>query len=101
MYWSFKELKSRLQHKLNYLCVILTKSRIINNIDYFKYDSLNFYKLKDFINFLKLINKGKVKVTFKLSYYQKQDRYGEFYDKGTSFDLSYESLDELFERLDV
>ena len=101
MYWSFQELKSRLEHKLKYLAIIYVRRYRKNGREYFKYEEPIFYKLTNFEQFLNLIKVGKIKITFKLSYYHSGDRYGQFLDKGTSFDIGYDYISELFEKIEV
>lgn len=101
MSWSFFELEKRLRNKLSYLCIIPAKKTIIHNDIYFKYFDPIFYELKDFKSFLSLIDIGIIKVTFKLSYYHSGERYGQFYDKGTSFDIQYQYIEKLFNKIDL
>lgn len=101
MSWSFEELKRRLENKLSYLCVIPVKKYPKNGKIYFKYMEPKFYKLKDFDAFLALVTAGKIKVTFKLSYYHEGEKFGQLYDKGTSFDLDFNCINELFDEISV
>lgn len=99
MSWSFKQLKSRLEHKLSYLAFIPTKKWNLNEKIYFKYLDIYFYQLRDFNIFLKLVEQGIITVTFKLGYYKSGEHYGEIYDHGTSFEIRSSNLDLLFERV--
>lgn len=97
MSWSFEQLKSRLEHKLSYLAFILAKKCKLHGQDYFKYLSISFYRLRSFETFLKLLETGIISVSFKLGYFKSGEHYGEIYDHGTSFDISKEDLEKLFE----
>ena len=99
MSWSFKELKSRLEHKLSYMALVTFKKSSVNGNVYFKYEEIVIYKLRDFSTFLKMIEKGKIVVTFKLYQYHEQEKYGQMHDKGTSFDIKKEYIHELFEEI--
>ena len=101
MSWSFIELKRRLETKLSYLCIVPVKKKTVMGNDYFKYCDATFYELKNFECFLDLIKKGKIKVTFKLSYYHTGEKYGQLYDKGTTFDMNFDYVNELFSIVDV
>ena len=101
MSWSFKELQLRLESKLSYLAIVLYKSCKVKENNYFKYEMPTFYVLKDFKTFLHLIEIGVIKVTFKLSYYKSGEKYGEILDKGTSFDVNYEDINLLFNKIEV
>lgn len=96
MSWSFKELKSRLFHKLKYLALVHVRKSVLDDKDYFKYEDITFYELKDFEFFLKLIERGVVFVTFKLSHFNSGERIGEFHDRGSSFCIFEKDLPKLF-----
>lgn len=101
MSWTFKELESRLNHKLKYLAIIPVIKNKLNGKEYFKYRNPSFYRLKNFNTFINLIEEGKIVVTFKLSYYHSGKRYGKFLDRGTNFDIPYNYIADLFEKLEV
>lgn len=60
--WSFDILKERLKLKLLYLAVIRASSCIISGKGYYYYDKINFYKMKDFETFLRLIENGIIEI---------------------------------------
>lgn len=94
--WSFDLLKEKLLRKLKYLAFIEAESKFISGIEYFKYTDLNIYQLRDFNTFLELIEKGIIKVTFKIGVIKTGDRKGEINDHGTSFSISKENLSRLY-----
>ena len=49
-------LKEKLERKLNKIAIIYAEKTIINGKLYFKYNTIKYYKLKSFNNFLELIN---------------------------------------------
>lgn len=94
--WSFDLLKEKLFRKLKHLAFIEAQSKFIRDIEYFKYTDLHIYQLKDFNTFLELIEKGIIKVTFKIGVVRSGDRKGEINDHGTSFSISKENLSKLY-----
>ena len=64
---------------------------------FYRYLSISFYRLRSFETFLKLLETGIISVSFKLGYFKSGEHYGEIYDHGTSFDISKEDLEKLFE----
>ena len=56
--WSFNYLKERLLLKLKYLAFIRVSSCIISGEGYYHYHDIEFYRLKDFDTFIKLIDMG-------------------------------------------
>ena len=94
--WSFSMLKEKLFRKLSYLCFIQTENKIINNVKYFKITNYNFYKLISFNNFLKLLESGKICISFKIGVFKSGKRIGQIRDRGTSFSLDYRYINSLF-----
>ena len=101
MSWSFSQLQSRLEHKLLYMAHIKVKKWNLHDKVYFKFETIQFYHLRDFDIFLYLIETGTISVTFKLGYYKSGDHYGEIYDHGTTFEIRSSNIDDLFERIDL
>lgn len=95
-YWDYYTLKEKLYRKLKYLAVIKTNKKIINNEIFFKYYQIDIYKLKSFDNFLELIKKGKIRVTFKASIHKNLEKLGMLYDHGTGFDIKEYDLFKLY-----
>ena len=63
-YWSFEDIKERLYQKLKYLGFIHVVSIKKQKKEYYKYIRLECYILKDFENFLNLIEKNIVSICF-------------------------------------
>lgn len=101
MAWTFGELRSRLEHKMQYMMFVEVMRERADEKIFFKYKDPKFYKLKGFDEFLKLIENGTINVTFKISYDHSEEKYGQYLDRGTSFEIHAEDFDKLFEQLDV
>ncbi len=99
MSWSFEQLKSRLEHKMKYLAFIPVKRWYINQTIYFRYLNAKFYRLKEFEIFLKLIENGIIRVTFRISYFKDKERLGEIHDRGTTFEIREEDIPKLFDEI--
>lgn len=99
--WSFSWIQERLNLKLRYLALVYARSTIILSDGYYKYDKINFYKLKDFNTFLLLIEKGIIEVTFKIGVYKSGKRTGEIYDHGTDFSIKPENILLLYDEIKV
>ena len=100
IYWSFKYIEERLNLKLRYLALIRTSSRIIDDIGYYYYHTINFYKLRGFNTFISLIENGIIDITFKIGYHKSGKRIGEIYDHGTDFSISVNNLYMLYEEIE-
>ena len=96
VYWSFNYLKQKLETKLTYLALIHAWPKKIDNWNYFKYYKIDFYKLKDFMNFLKLIEDGKIKLELRVDIYLDKNNYGKTYDHGCGFSIAEEDIGKLF-----
>lgn len=100
-YWSFEQLKNRLSLKLSYLALIHYETKMSYGEVYFKYTTLDLYSLKNFDFFLKLVELGKISVDFKILTHDNGDDFGKPNDKGTSFIISEDDLEELFYKLPI
>ena len=99
-YWDFDELEEKLNRKLAYLAIVGVKKKIVGNKLIFKYDSLKIYKLKNFKAFIDLIEKGQIKVTFKISVFKDEKRLGKIHDRGTAFSISEQNINKLFDLIE-
>jgi len=97
--WSFTLLKEKLFQKLKLLAVINTDKKIINNEKYFKYETMEMFKLSNFENFLKLIEKGKIVVSFTIGVHRSGTKIGQPENHGVAFRLKYEDFDKLFTKI--
>ena len=93
-YWTFQTLKEKLYNKLQYLAYVEAESKYINGIEYFKYDNISFYALRDFDSFIELIKCAKIKVSFLISGILGDD--DSINSHGTSFSIKKENIDLLF-----
>lgn len=98
--WSFDLLEEKIKRKLNYLALITSEQKQINNKTYFKYRNLNLYKLKKPHTLIELIEQGIIKIDFNIT--EKYNSYGEkkIYDHGTAFLISKYNLTKLFNKID-
>lgn len=98
--WSFDMLKDKFERKLKFLAYVEADKKKINGIEYFKYENINFYKAYDFDQFIKLIEKGIIKISFKIGIFKSGKRYGQTHDHGTSFSISEEKLSLLYKKIE-
>ena len=97
--WSFDLIRERLYLKLSYLALVRADVKTLNGDEYFKYYSISFYKLRGFNTFLKLIEFGVIRITFKVGIIKKGQNVGKRISRGTSFDINIDSLLLLFEEI--
>lgn len=96
VYWDFDILEEKLYRKLRILAIIKTYSKKDNDWEYFKYDSMNIYRLKNFEKFIQLIEEGMIRINFKLNIKTKRDKMGQIHDYGTSFDILEQDILKLY-----
>ena len=94
-YWTFETLKEKLYKKMRYLAYIEADSKYINGIEYFRYTKINFYTLKSFDSFIRLIKSAKIKVSLLVSGSLKEPE--NINSHGASFNIKKENLYLLFE----
>ncbi len=99
LFWDMDKLKQRLENKLTYLAFVKAWPNKINGVNYYKYYKLEIYRLTNFDNFINLLDKGIIRVTFKIGVFRRGSRIGEVHDRGTSFEIKEEDLDKLFIKL--
>lgn len=97
--WSFDLLQEKLERKLKYLCYIKIDKYYFRNKMYIKYQNDNYYILKSFDSFIKLIDSGKINITFRIGIFDNGKRKGQIHDHGTSFCINEENLELLFNKV--
>lgn len=96
--WDFTTIERKLKKKLTNLAVVEAYPYRKQNIIYFKYVKINFYKLKGFFEFLKLIENDKIFVNFYVKEKDSSNSLG-FEDHGVKFRIKREHLEDLFYKL--
>ncbi len=94
--WSFKELKKIFDTKLNQLAIVKACYKRIQKEDYFYYNNIEFYEKRSFEDFLKLVEAGKIPITFKLRIQKDLKTKARIHDRGTDFSIQYEDIPLLF-----
>lgn len=97
--WSFDMLKEKLERKLKYLVLVHADKKFSHNTIYFKYTSIEFYKLDSFDKFLWLIENGMVRITFRIGVYKNGRKFGKIYDHGTCFNIDEYNINRLFSKI--
>lgn len=99
IYWPFDNIKNRLLTKLNYLAIIEGYPYYKNNLKYYKYTKINFYKLISFEQFLNLIENDIIFISFNIGTHTSKEKYGAIYDRGTAFRINTQDIEKLFEKM--
>lgn len=97
--WSFEMLKEKFERKTKYLAFISAEKKILNNKEYFKYNNLTFYKSLSFNKFIELLDKGFIKISFKIGIFRSGKRTGQTHDHGTGFSILEKNIPLLYEIL--
>lgn len=103
VYWDFDILKEKLERKLTVLAFIKACSKYSNQdgCEYFKYNKLEIYNLKNFEAFIDCIEKGVIRINFKLNIKTKGDKRGQIHDHGTSFDILENDIPKLYNKYNL
>lgn len=99
VFWSFDLLEEKINRKLHNLALFHALKNSRNDGTYYKYIDFTFYKLKCFDNFIDAIEKGIVRVTFKIGVFTSGKRIGQIHDHGTSFEIKEEDLLFLYKKI--
>lgn len=94
--WSFDIIKEKLYRKLKFLLLVNANRKYEFGKVYYKYTNYSLYKLKNFETFIKAIEKGIVRVTFKINVFHSGKKKGQIHDHGTSFDIMEKDLEKIY-----
>ena len=97
--WSFELLEEKLCRKLDYVCLVEGDKKFSHNVLYVRYDKYKFYKLKKFSNFIRLLKRGQIRISFTLGVYKSGIKSGKMHDHGTQFSIRKENLKLLFDEI--
>ena len=96
-YWDLDILKEKLKRKLQILALVKAWTNRINGIEYFKYYKMNIFLLKDFSSFIDSLEKGKIKISFKIGSHTDEKKYGQVKEHGVGFSIKEEDLFDIFD----
>ena len=77
----------------------LKKAQNNKNEKYFWYTNIEFYKLKDFKTFIKLIDDGIIKISINIGVYKDEKRFGKIFNHGMTFDIRRSDIRKLYSRI--
>lgn len=100
-YWSFIYLESKIMLKLQTLAIVNAWPKKVDGWNYFRYHKIDFYLLKDFETFLKLLENDTIRVTFKVDIHLDEKKYGQTYDHGCGFDIQEKDITKLYDVYDI
>lgn len=98
-YWKFEDLKESLFNKCRTIAFIGADKKFFNGSEYFKYVTLDIYKLKSFNAFLNLIERGIIRVSFRAGIFRTGVRKGEIHDHGTAFEIYIDDIEKLYDKI--
>ena len=99
--WSFELLEEKLCRKLNYVCLVEGDKKFSHNVLYVSYNKYKFYKLKKFSNFIQLLKRGQIRISFTLGVYKSGSKSGKMHDHGTQFSIRKENVKLLFDEIEL
>lgn len=97
--WSFAMLEEKLNRKMGILALVDSSYMVKKEKVFYKYNSISFYKLKSFNNFIKAIELGYIRITFKIGVFRNGLRTGQIHDHGTSFDINKKRLNSIYSNI--
>lgn len=98
-YWDFKDLELKLRKKLTTLAIVTGYPYKRDNIKYYKYMKIEFYRLRGFLEFLELINHDKISISFYIKEGKNDFDNPTIISSGIRFCLKKDYLLELFYKL--
>lgn len=98
-YWTFDTLKERLYNKCLLTVLVKAERKYKNGKEYFRYTDIKIYRLKNFAAFVNLLEKGDIRISFRLGVYRQGKRKGKTHDHGTAFEIAEKNLTKLFDQI--
>ena len=95
--WSFAMLQEKLERKFKKMLIVNCERKYAYGKVYYKYTDFKYYELKSFAHFLKALETGKIHVNFQISVYKHNYRFGEIHDRGTSFVMDVDAIEDVFD----
>ena len=95
-FWSYDLLSERINIKLNHIILITYSIIYINSIKYYKIQKIDFYRLKSFDTFIKLITFGIIFISSSITSHVNEMGEEKIYNHGISFVIDHKNLDQLF-----
>lgn len=99
--WSFDIINEKLTRKLSFLAIIDADKKNLNGHTHFRYKKICFYKLKSFDTFINLLEKGYIRISFRIGTFKSEKKYGQIYDHGTNFNISKKHINKLYELIEI
>jgi len=96
IYWSFDEVKEKITRKISNLAIIKYELCDVGSKKYYRYIDIDFYLLRDFRIFLKLIECGIIYISIDVGVIKTGKYKGLVRDHGCSFNIKYINLFLLF-----
>ncbi len=100
-FWTFQLLEEKVLRKLKVLAIVDALYSKHNDEEFFKFNSISFYKLKNFDSFIDLVEQGIIGVTFKIGVFRSDKRYGEIHDRGTGFVIKRTDIEKMYEIISI
>lgn len=97
--WSIERINDSFNDKCKYLAIISSKIKYYNKVPYIKYDDIKIYRLKHINKWLRALETGEARINFKISVRKSGKLKGELHNHGTSFQIQYKAIENVFERI--
>jgi len=96
VYWDFDILEEKLSRKLKNLALIKALVKRKDQTEFFKYYEIKMYKIRKFYTFINLLEKGIIRINFKIGIFRNNNKMGQIHDHGTSFNIKEIDLIKLY-----
>lgn len=96
IYWTFGDLKRKVDTKLSLVAYISAETKKINNHEEFWFNKAILLSGLNFEKFINLLEEGKVMVDIRAGSYKQGDKKGKTHDHGTAFRIAKKDLKYFF-----
>ena len=99
VYLPYQSIEDKIETKIKNLAFIKTNSEVINEMEYFEFNSCTLYSGLKFEKFLQYVAEGLIVYEFRIGSYKNKSKknYGKIHDHGSGFRINPKDLDKLYE----
>lgn len=98
-FWPFETIKEKLYFKVQYLALINVRTKRVNGKQYYKYEDIEIFKIKNFESFIKAIQNDFIRIQLKIGVFKSGKRFGQTHDRGTGFQINQKHINYIYDKI--
>lgn len=98
-FWPFEIIKEKIYFKVQYLAIINVRTKFEKGRQYYKYENIEIFKVKDFESFIKAIQNDYIRIQLKIGVFKSGKRFGQTHDRGTGFQINQKYINYVYDKI--